>query len=80
MGIVPAFGEDGNGLGVQAVQSGKAAEKAGMLKDDIIIKIGDFEVKNIQDYMKAMKTFSTGQKTTVVVKRGIDVITLNVQF
>lgn len=81
MGIVPAFGDSGDqGLGVQAVQSGKAAEKAGLLKDDVIIKIGDYDVKNIQDYMKALKNFSAGQKTKVSVKRGNEVLTFTVEF
>lgn len=80
LGIVPAFGGEEEGMAIQAVQGGKVAEKAGLQKDDVIIKIGDYEVKNIQDYMKALSHFTFGQKTQVTIKRGTEIITKVVEF
>lgn len=80
LGIVPAFGGEEEGMAIQAVQGGKVAEKAGLLKDDVIIKIGNYEVKNIQDYMKALSHFTFGQKTQITVKRGAEIITKDVEF
>ncbi len=80
LGIMPDYIYDGIGLKVDGVNLGKPGEKAGMLKGDIILKMGDRTINNIQDYMKALSSFEKGQTIPVVVKRGTAEQILNVTF
>ncbi len=80
LGIMPDYVFDGVGLRVDGVNLGKPGEKAGLLKGDIIIKMGDYSISNIQDYMKSLGQFKKGQTTTIEVKRGNDTKTLEVTF
>jgi S1-C subfamily serine protease len=57
LGIMPDYVYDGVGLRVDGVNLGKPGEKAGLLKGDIIIKMGDYSISNIQDYMKSLGQF-----------------------
>jgi S1-C subfamily serine protease len=62
------------------VREGKPAANAGLQKGDVIIKMGDRDIKDIYVYMEALGTFHKGDKTTVVVKRGEEEKTFEVQF
>ncbi|MCB0584754.1 MAG: PDZ domain-containing protein, partial [Phaeodactylibacter sp.] len=59
---------------------GRPGAKAGLESGDIIIKIGDTEVKDIYGYMEGLGNFKTGDKTTVVVKRGEEILEKEVEF
>ncbi len=80
LGIMPDYTWEGEGVHVDGVTDGKPASKAGMQKGDIIVGLGDFTVKNIQDYMKALAAFKKGDNTTVKVKRENAEKTLPVTF
>ncbi len=80
LGIMPDYTWEGEGVHVDGVTDGKPASKAGVLKGDVIVGLGDFAVKNIQDYMKALAAFKKGDNTTVKVKREKDEKTLPVTF
>ena len=80
LGIMPDYIFDGVGLRIDGVNLGKPGEKAGMLKGDIITKMGDFVISNIQDYMKALSQFKKGDAISVLVKRGSEEKTLEVTF
>ncbi len=69
LGIMPDYTYEGEGLHVDGVTAGKPADKAGLLKDDVIVGLGTLVVKDINDYMKALATFKKGDSTTVKVKR-----------
>ena len=70
MGISPDINEDNEGVTIAMVAPGKTAALAGLIKNDVIFQIGDYPIKNIQDYMDALTKFSHGSKTTVKIKRG----------
>ncbi|MBX2819426.1 MAG: M20/M25/M40 family metallo-hydrolase [Rhodothermaceae bacterium] len=70
MGIMPDYVSDGVGVRIDAVMENRPAANAGLEGGDIIRKIGDLDINNINDYMGALGKFEKGQKTTVVVKRG----------
>lgn len=70
LGIMPDYTYEGEGVHVDGVTDGKPASKAGVLKGDTIVGLGDINVKSMQDYMKALAKFKKGDKTTVKVKRG----------
>ena len=80
LGIMPDYTYEGEGLHVDGVTSGKPADKAGLLKDDVIVELGTMHVKDINDYMKALGTFKKGDSTTVKVKRKAEEKTLPVTF
>ena len=80
MGIMPDYVGDVEGLRVDAVMDGRPAAAAGLEKGDIVIKLGEVDVKNVNDYMMALSKLEKGMKTKVVVKRGDDVLTKDIQF
>jgi hypothetical protein len=80
LGIMPDYTWEGEGVHVDGVTDGKPASKAGLLKGDIIVGLGELVVKDIQDYMKGLSTFKKGDTTTVKVKRGAEVKTMPVTF
>ena len=55
---------------IDGVSEGRPAKKGGLLKGDIVIQLGDSIVTDMMSYMKALSVFDTGDKTTVMVKRG----------
>jgi S1-C subfamily serine protease len=51
------------------VSPGSPAEKAGLKKDDVIIKLGDVEVANLREYSNVLKTFKPGDTVAVAYLR-----------
>lgn len=80
LGIMPDYTWEGEGVHVDGVTDGRPASKAGVLKGDVITGLGDWPVKTIQDYMKALAAFKKGDSTTVKVKRDNAEKTLPVTF
>jgi hypothetical protein len=80
LGIIPDYLFEGPGLRVDGVDEGKPAAKAGIIKGDIILSIGDHNVGDIMDYMKALGSFNKGDTTTLIVKRGDSSAELKVTF
>lgn len=80
LGIMPDYVYDGTGVRVDGVNIGKPAQIAGILKGDIILKLGDYTISSMTDYMRALGKFTKGQTTTVKVKRGDQEIDLPLTF
>ncbi len=80
LGIMPDYTWEGEGVHVDGVTDGKPASKAGILKGDIIIGLGDMVVKDIYAYMKGLSQHKKGDTTTVKVKRGMEEKVLTVTF
>jgi acetylornithine deacetylase/succinyl-diaminopimelate desuccinylase-like protein len=80
MGIMPSYTGEEGGLKVDGVSEGKPAQKAGLQAGDIIIQMGDVEVKDIQNYMEALGKYEKGQTIPVKFKRKGEVMTVNVTF
>jgi S1-C subfamily serine protease len=77
---MPDYTYEGKGVKVDGVTDSKPAAKAGVKKDDIIVGLGDFDVTDMQVYMKALAAHKKGDKTKVKVKRGEETKTLDLQF
>ena len=69
LGVVPDYLFDGEGMRIDGVTDGKPASKAGLLAGDVVIKMGEHEVKDMMSYMRALSKFDKGDKTIVVVLR-----------
>jgi hypothetical protein len=80
LGIMPDYVSDGTGVTIDAVMDGRPAAAAGLLKGDVIVRLGDMEVKTIEDYMKALSAFEKGDVTMVTVHRAEEVIEREVEF
>ena len=80
MGIMPDYVADGVGVRIDAVLDNRPAANAGLEGGDVIRKIGDLEINDINDYMAALGKFEKGQKTIVVVKRGDETIEKELVF
>ena len=61
LGVMPDYMFDGKGMRIDGVSKEKTAEKYGILKGDIVVKIGDLEVIDMMGYMKGLtcKKYST---------------------
>lgn len=80
LGIMPDYVFDGTGVRIDGVNQGKPAQNAGLLKGDIILKLGDFQISSMQDYMRALGKFTKGQTTTIKIKRGDKELDLPLTF
>jgi hypothetical protein len=69
LGIVPDYSFEGEGVRADGVTEGKPAAKAGLQAGDIIIKLGNDEVKGMQTYMEALSHQAKGNKAKVVILR-----------
>lgn len=80
LGIMPDYTYEGEGVHVDGVTEGKPASKAGVIKGDVILGLGEHPVKDMQGYMKALAAFKKGDSTQVKVKRGTETKELPVTF
>ena len=65
---------------IDGVTDDKPAHKAGIVKGDIVIKMGDIEVAEMMDYVKSLGQFEKGQTTKVIVMRDGKEVELEVTF
>jgi hypothetical protein len=80
LGVMPSYSFEGDGLKVDGVTEGKPAQKAGIKSGDVILQMGDLVIKDIQKYMEALGKFEKGQTIPVKLKRGEEILTLQVTF
>ncbi|WP_299049763.1 M20/M25/M40 family metallo-hydrolase [uncultured Polaribacter sp.] len=69
LGVIPDYLFDGKGMRIDGISENKPAQKAGLIKGDIVIKLGDSLVVNMMSYMRALSVFDKGDTTKVIVKR-----------
>ncbi|HEX5002122.1 MAG TPA: M28 family peptidase [Bacteroidia bacterium] len=80
LGVVPDYAFEGEGMRIDGISDGKPAQKAGLLSGDIVIQIGENHVTDMMSYMKALSKFNKGDKATVIVKRGNEEVSSEVEF
>lgn len=80
LGVMPDYVYNGEGMRIDGVLDGRAAQLAGLENGDVIIQIGTVEVKDIYDYMEGLSQYEAGQSAKVVVKRGEEEKTFTVKF
>ena len=78
VGTIPDYSSTAEGMKIAGVKEGSPAEKGGLKAEDIIIKFGNKDVKNIYDYMYAMGEFKPGEEAEIVVLRNNEKVTLKV--
>lgn len=75
LGVVPDYLFTGKGMRIDGVSEDKPAQKAGLIKGDIVIKMGDSTVTDMMSYMRALSSFEKGNSTMIIISRnGTDVV------
>jgi len=80
LGVVPDYLFDGKGLRIDGVTDDKPAHKAGIVKGDVVIKMGDIKIEGMMDYVKSLSKFEKGATTKIVVIRDGKEVELDVTF
>ena len=71
---------DGSGAKVVNVIKGQPAEKAGIKKDDELLKIGKYVVQDSTQLRTLVGRFDAGDKAKIVVRRGDEEKTFDITF
>lgn len=80
LGVIPDYLFDGQGMRIDGISEERPAQKGGLMKGDIVIKMGDHEVRDMMGYMKALSKFEKGDTTTVIVQRGETSVSAMITF
>jgi aminopeptidase YwaD len=80
LGIMPDYSYGGSGVRADGIIDGKIAEKVGMVTGDVIIKLGDFAVTDVNSYMAVLSKFKKGDATKVTILRGKDEMIFDIVF
>jgi serine protease Do len=62
--------EAAGGAGIENVLSKSPAEKAGLKPGDVVIRVGEKEVKNLNELRETIFAYEPGDEVTLTVKRG----------
>ncbi len=69
LGTMPDFGFEGQGVRVQQVMPGSAAESAGILAGDVIVAFDGEPVADLRSYSALLKAREPGDEVTVIALR-----------
>ena len=69
-----------NGIAIRSVKKDSIAGKAGVKPGDIIIKIGDSDIKTLGDVSKKLYSYSSGAKDSITVYRNGKKVKLEAAF
>jgi hypothetical protein len=80
LGIMPDYFYEGEGIKVDGVTENKPAARAGILKGDILLQLGEFPLGDMQAYMKALSYQNKGGNAKVVLLRAGQRVEVDVSF
>lgn len=80
LGVMPDYAYSGKGLKIDGVLENRPAQTAGLQAGDVVVRMGQYPVHDIQDYMKALGKFEKGQTAEVEVQRGTGRKVMKVTF
>ncbi|HSC44001.1 MAG TPA: M20/M25/M40 family metallo-hydrolase [Candidatus Binatia bacterium] len=76
LGTIPDYGAVATGVRLAGVSSGSPAAQAGLREGDVIVRLGDKDIQNIEDLTDALQAHKSGDQVNVVVLRAGAPITL----
>ncbi len=80
LGVMPDYTDHGDGLHIDGVTEGRAAEVAGIKEGDIITKIGTCTIKEVYSYMECLAKINVGDELPVTFIRNGETKTVSVKF
>jgi Tol biopolymer transport system component len=80
LGIMPDYSDHGDGLHIDGVTDNRPAHAAGIIAGDVLVKIGDCEIKEVYSYMDCLAKLSVGDVKEVKVLRAGKPMTFTVKF
>lgn len=69
LGIIPDYLYDGQGLKIDGVRDDRPASKAKLQKGDVILKMGEFDIHSMDDYMRALGQFNPSEEILLLYTR-----------
>jgi len=69
-GSIPDFAQEKPGYALTGVTKEGPAERAGIRGGDVIVKLGESRIGNLEDFDSALRKFKAGDRVPVVVQRG----------
>jgi hypothetical protein len=69
LGTIPDFGYTGKGVRLDGVTPDTPAETAGLQEGDIIVRIGDTVIEDLQTFSDILKSLQAGDEITIVFLR-----------
>lgn len=80
LGIMPDYLFEGKGVKVDGTTEGKPAAIAGVKRGDIIIKLDQYTINSMDDYMATLGKLEKGLQTKVILIREGNEMVLDVKF
>ncbi|HUT89584.1 MAG TPA: M20/M25/M40 family metallo-hydrolase [Thermoguttaceae bacterium] len=68
-GSIPDFSHTGPGYAISGVVDGSPAQKAGLRAGDVIVRLGESKIGNLEDFDGALRKHKAGQPVPIVVER-----------
>jgi S1-C subfamily serine protease len=78
LGTVPDFAPVDTGVLLGGVTADSPGDVAGMKKGDILIRIGDYEIADLQGFTDALSAYKPGDTVDILVLRGGSEVRLRV--
>jgi len=78
--VMPDYVFESEGMKADQIIKGGPADEAGLIDGDVIIMVGEYEVKDVYDYMNSLSKFEEGDITKVFVLRGDKKLEFIVKF
>ena len=80
LGTIPDMTETPGGVRLTGVRSGSPADRAGLKAGDILIKLGDTEIKDLYDMTDALRAHKPGDSVTLIILREGRKLSLNARL
>jgi C-terminal processing protease CtpA/Prc len=69
LGTIPDYAQEVEGVKLSGVRKGGPGEKGGLQGGDIIVQLGEQQIKNIYDYTYSLDAVKIGKPVDIVVMR-----------
>jgi aminopeptidase YwaD len=76
LGSIPDFGANEEGVKLAGVQDGSPAALAGLREGDVIIKLAEMKIQNLEDLAAALRSKKPGDSVEIIILRNSQPLTL----
>ncbi len=78
LGTIPDFSIQVKGVPIMGLRPNSPAERAGIVKGDIIVELSGIKIENIYDYADVLAILKVGEEVSIVVNRNGNLLTLKI--